>query len=328
MGVLRLPFVFRPDAWTFEADVSEVSHSDAKNPPDMGILIWDGSANILRLGFREGSTANTKETKILAAGCLGKQTNYAKDLGKLGCGANETIRLVMACRQGMVSFGAFAQGKSAAIAITQPLPFVPKWVGLYLRTRSKDDSASAVFDNVRVVATPDPEAIKQLATTRRDGLVAKARADQEARADLAKEIAESAGGAPADWDKHWAYDGRSDKESHQKMDAKGRTGVWRTCAHSPDRPARWHRRIRLDPGKSYFLHLEVAAEGAPGWQLIVEANNKEILTRQVGASWQSCDVDLSAFAGQEIVLELNQKIATPANKDYGYWDKVYLGCKP
>ena len=330
LGVLRLPFAFRPDAWVFEADVAEISHADPRAPPDMGILVWDGSANILRLGLREGPTqANSKEkqTLIYAAGCLQKQTSYSKDVGRLPCGVTETVRLTLASRGGLVSFGAVVQGKGAApITASVALPFLPKWVGLYLRTRTKEDAASAAFDNVKLTVAPDPEALKALAATRRDGLVAKARAEVAARTELTREVLESVTGNLADWDRNWSYEGRNDKDAHLKLDYRGRTGVWRTCPAGLDKPARWYRRVKLDPDTSYTLHLEVTShDNSRDWQLVVRANGKELLTRSIRtSSWESFDVDLSAFAGQEVLLELVQKAAGALLDNYGYWDRVCL----
>jgi len=334
MGVLRLPFHFRPENWAFEADVAALSHKDVKNEPDLGILIWDGGQLNLRLGLRDASTPNgPKKTMILAAGCLDKdrQQKYVKDLGDLPIPVTDTVRLVMACRQNAITLGALVQGKPVPFRATVHLPFVPKYAGLYVRNREKDESSGAVFDNVKLTVIPDLEVLKAQAATLREVAVAKAKGDLAARAELAREVREaSAGLCPTDWEKNWSYEGRSDKDAHQKMVFRNRNGVWRTFPFSKDKAAKWVRRVTLESGKTCFLHLEVTShEANTDWQLVVKANGKELLSKTIKtATWLSFDVDLGEYAGQEVLLEMLNKAAGEFKDDYGYWDRVYLGRKP
>ena len=88
------------------------------------------------------------------------------------------------------------------------------------------------------------------------------------------------------------------------------------------------KEVELPKGQKNVLRLLVGHHPGGDWELIVKANEKEILSKIVGKEtardgWLELDVDLSDYAGKEILLELvNQPNGWAF--EAAYWAKIEL----
>lgn len=88
------------------------------------------------------------------------------------------------------------------------------------------------------------------------------------------------------------------------------------------------RTVDLPAGGAPALRLVVAHDPRGDWDLVVKANGRQILRRSVDATsapdgWMEVRVDLSAFAGKPVELELlNQPSAW--SWEAGYWSAISL----
>ncbi len=84
------------------------------------------------------------------------------------------------------------------------------------------------------------------------------------------------------------------------------------------------RTIEVPAGKRTSLSLNVAADERGDWELRVLANGR-LLRKQVidknGPRWKEIDVDLSSFAGQKIVLRL-ENCANDWSWEFAYWSDL------
>jgi hypothetical protein len=114
-----------------------------------------------------------------------------------------------------------------------------------------------------------------------------------------------------------------------------RPHVWQTQPAAPDRPFRWKRKVRLPPAQACYLQLDVSSrlpDDHHGWEwtLQVLVNGKESLNKMIrGTEWRHFTVDLGAYAGREVELELcNKSDDAHGHGQVGYWDRVYLAYEP
>ena len=88
------------------------------------------------------------------------------------------------------------------------------------------------------------------------------------------------------------------------------------------------RQAGIPAGKKTRLHLVVGHDIRGDWDLIVKAGGKELLRKQIGKqtarnAWLALDVDLSAYAGKSIKLELvNQP--TGWSFEAGAWAEIRI----
>lgn len=109
---------------------------------------------------------------------------------------------------------------------------------------------------------------------------------------------------------------------------RGRPGVLRTHPEAPARPVRLVRKFPRGakiPGK---LRLSVGHDFRGDWQLQVLANGEPLVELLVGSAmsadgWVDLDLDLSAFKGTELELEILNK-ANGWSYEYAYWWLVSL----
>jgi hypothetical protein len=133
------------------------------------------------------------------------------------------------------------------------------------------------------------------------------------------------------WTSQWAWQDAAPDQFRQG-DFNKRTGVWQTHPSAPDRPFKWRRKVKLLAGTPASLRFEVSAtqndHGVNDFVLIVTANGKELHTQTIrGAEWQSVRIDLSAFAGQSVELELWNK-SNDWHGEQAIWDFVYVTYEP
>jgi hypothetical protein len=77
-----------------------------------------------------------------------------------------------------------------------------------------------------------------------------------------------------------------------------------------------------------LLTFDVSHSAAGDWQVIVLANGERLYDSPVGPTtvrdgWLAVSVDLTRFAGQRVVLELQNK-ATGYSHEWAWWDKVRI----
>jgi len=99
--------------------------------------------------------------------------------------------------------------------------------------------------------------------------------------------------------------------------AQGKENVLLTFPTDDNTPCRLTNSVRLPAGPKKILHLEVGYSMA-NWLLSVHANGQELLRQVISEDttkngWQDIRVDLSAFAGQNIRLELFNQV------EYSRW---------
>jgi hypothetical protein len=109
---------------------------------------------------------------------------------------------------------------------------------------------------------------------------------------------------------------------------KGREKVVRTDPPEPGKPCILRSAVRVPADKHTELKLSVSHHPNSDWQLIVFANGEKLHDSLIAEStakdgWVDVTVDLSRFAGKNIVLEVHNH---PTNWSYewAYWNRVEL----
>jgi hypothetical protein len=113
---------------------------------------------------------------------------------------------------------------------------------------------------------------------------------------------------------------------HNEFD--GRVNVLAT--HPPksgEVPCTIYKRVKI-PGGGAKLHLTVGYIELLDWLLVVKANGDEVLKTVVGSDtaeggWRNITVDLSKYAGSEIMLEL-QNASNDASYEIALWTKIQI----
>ena len=136
------------------------------------------------------------------------------------------------------------------------------------------------------------------------------------------------------WASQWIWQDTAPGQIVQDTFNK-RPSAWQTQPAAPDRPFRWKRKVKLPAGQPQYLQLDVSSrqpDDHHGWEwtLLVLVNGKESLNKMIrGTEWRHYTVDLSAYLGREVELELcNRSDDAHGNGQVGYWDKVYLAYEP
>ncbi len=107
----------------------------------------------------------------------------------------------------------------------------------------------------------------------------------------------------------------------------GQNNVYVTPPKSSEIPCRLQTTIKL-PSPRPLLHLEVGHHPQGNWTLLVQVNEKVVREQQVGPQfthdgWMTLDIDLSAYAAQEVRLQL---VVLPSGQVHqeAYWSKVEI----
>jgi putative membrane-bound dehydrogenase-like protein len=106
----------------------------------------------------------------------------------------------------------------------------------------------------------------------------------------------------------------------------GREGVIRTHPLKPGVPCMLTRTVDLPAGKKSKLRLSVAHDPQGDWQLIVKANGEKLYDGVIGPKttkngWLDLEIDLSAFAGKKVNLEL-LNYPNHWSYEFGYWGRI------
>jgi hypothetical protein len=107
----------------------------------------------------------------------------------------------------------------------------------------------------------------------------------------------------------------------------GRENVLATHPESEEVPCTISKRVKIPCGGAK-LHLTVGYIELLDWLLIVKANGDGLLKTVVGSDtaeggWRDITVDLSKYAGSEIMLEL-QNASNDASYEIALWTKIQI----
>ena len=108
----------------------------------------------------------------------------------------------------------------------------------------------------------------------------------------------------------------------------GRKNVLATYPKDPDTACVLSRKVDIPAGKKSILKLTVGHHPLGDWDLVVRADAKELFRKTVGKTttangWLDVPVDLSAYQGKSILLELHNK-PSGWNFENGYWAKISI----
>ncbi len=106
----------------------------------------------------------------------------------------------------------------------------------------------------------------------------------------------------------------------------GREGVVRTHPLKPGVSCVLTRTVDLPAGKKSKLRLSVSHDPQGDWQLIVKANGEKLYDGVIGPKttkngWLDLEIDLSAFAGKKVNLELSN-YPNHWSYEFAYWGRV------
>jgi len=110
---------------------------------------------------------------------------------------------------------------------------------------------------------------------------------------------------------------------------RGRQRVLRTSSVQADKPCILRSPVRVPAGKSTILMMTVSHLPEQTWKLVVLGNGQPLHEVVVGtptvpSDWLDVPVDLSRFAGQNLLLEIQQQ-ASPGF--YAFWQKLEVTSK-
>jgi hypothetical protein len=111
-----------------------------------------------------------------------------------------------------------------------------------------------------------------------------------------------------------------------KAEIQGRTSVLLTYPVSREAPCILARTLTLPPDRASTLRLDIGHFPNGDWELIVRVNGHDVLREIVGSQsapdgWLHREIDLSAYAGQQVRLELLNQ-ANGWAWEGAYWDTL------
>ena len=114
-----------------------------------------------------------------------------------------------------------------------------------------------------------------------------------------------------------------------RKQANGKQNVYITLPYFPEVPCRLYTTTTLPQGEKVGLHLVVGRHPEGEWKLIVRVNEQEVLTIAIDNNtapdlWKTIDVDLTAWAGQEVRLQVFQATSTKLKNRYAYWQTMTI----
>jgi len=97
------------------------------------------------------------------------------------------------------------------------------------------------------------------------------------------------------------------------------------------KPCTLTKKVKIPAGKKTSLRLDVTNYPRGDWVLVVKADGKKLLSKTISKDsakdgWTSVEVDLSAYAGKAVTLELGH-CANGWSWEGGYWSKIELVSK-
>ncbi len=109
---------------------------------------------------------------------------------------------------------------------------------------------------------------------------------------------------------------------------QNRQNIIRTMPPSKEKPCVLKAPVSVGKGKKTVLNLSAGRYPEGDWQLIVRAAGQEVFRSMVDANtakegWLDKEVDLSRFAGQDIIVEVLNE-ATGWNYEHAFWQRLEI----
>ena len=109
---------------------------------------------------------------------------------------------------------------------------------------------------------------------------------------------------------------------------RGRKAIVRTHPESRQTPTTLTRTVQLPEQTAMKLKVGISHHAQGDWQFRAKVNGKELVNDSIGLEttkdgWRDLEIDLSEFAGQEVVIEL-ENAASDWAYEFGYWSHAYL----
>lgn len=129
---------------------------------------------------------------------------------------------------------------------------------------------------------------------------------------------------------HWFIENCAKKDDaglHEEL--LGRKSVFVTYPLNYSIPARIMTTAKIPADQSTMLHLEVASGAEGRWSLVVAAESYPLLKTVIRSPekghdpWETHDIDLTRFAGQEVFIEILHKRHGTSDA-YAAWSKIEL----
>jgi hypothetical protein len=118
----------------------------------------------------------------------------------------------------------------------------------------------------------------------------------------------------------------SDLDPGPKVELNGRKNVFVTCPLNRQTPCMLMKTVTVPSGARSVLHLIVGHHPEGEWELVVRGDGEELFKTLVGKEqstngWLDLRVDLTAYVGREVRLELlNQSTGRP--RPAAYWGAI------
>ncbi|MBI1310654.1 hypothetical protein GC176_05035 [bacterium] len=108
----------------------------------------------------------------------------------------------------------------------------------------------------------------------------------------------------------------------------GRANVLRTHPQAQDKPAVFRSPVSIRAGKKTELHISTTHHPDADWELLVRAAGQDLHRQAVSKDtvkdgWLDVSIDLSRFAGQNIVLEVVHQ-PTGWQNEFAYWSRLEI----
>jgi hypothetical protein len=110
----------------------------------------------------------------------------------------------------------------------------------------------------------------------------------------------------------------------------GQSDVLRTHPNAQDKPLILRTGVVLPKDRSMALDLRVSHLATADWRLIVRANGEVVHDQIIDdkltipqKGWASIQVDLSKFAGQKVLLEVQNQANNWQNEE-SFWKRIQL----
>ena len=108
----------------------------------------------------------------------------------------------------------------------------------------------------------------------------------------------------------------------------GRPNVFLTHPLDRETACVLSRKVEIPAGRKTTLDLTVGHHPDGDWDLVVRADMRELLAQAIGKhtatnGWRDVSIDLTAYAGKTVLLELVNK-PTGWSWEAGYWARIAL----
>jgi hypothetical protein len=116
----------------------------------------------------------------------------------------------------------------------------------------------------------------------------------------------------------------------QKREHLGQTDCWQTHPQDKDQPLVLRSGVVLPADRPQELDLRVSHQPRHDWRLAVRVNGERIFERLIDDAlttpqrgWASLQVDLSAYRGQKVLIEILHE-SNDWNNEHAFWKQIAL----